>query len=165
MVRTWYKDCKDLIVDIDNGRCPEKKYRRVKKRVGSKVRCSNLCMYFSRWDIWTFGKHYFEVAMMLRNSLLVNGIIYNIDAWSNINEKEIEDFNKIDRILLCNILKVSKNLPKEALYLELRIMELNMIINSQRLIYFFDIMTRKRKRMLQNFMITQWFKETKGDWT
>merc|ERR1711954_222867 len=92
-------------------------------------------------------------------------MIYHVDAWSNLSKSDIEEFSKIDRILLCNILKVPRSVPKESLYLELGITEISMILRMRRLNYFFDVMTRKKTDMLQNFIMVQWHNETAGDWT
>ena len=38
-----------------------------------------------------FGKYYFEVAMVLRSSLLLSSLLLNAEAWVNITETEIRN--------------------------------------------------------------------------
>ena len=38
-----------------------------------------------------FGKFYFQVAMVFRNSLLISSLLTNAEAWYNITSGEIEE--------------------------------------------------------------------------
>ena len=42
----------------------------------------------------SFGKHYFEIATILRDSLFINGILWNMETWYDVKEKEIVDLEK-----------------------------------------------------------------------
>ena len=48
----------------------------------------------------SFGKHYFEIASILRESLFLNGILWNIETWYDMKEKDIIELEKIDKILI-----------------------------------------------------------------
>ena len=39
-----------------------------------------------------FGKYYFEVAIVLRSSLLLSSLLWNSEAWVNITDKDIRSF-------------------------------------------------------------------------
>ena len=41
-----------------------------------------------------FGKFYFEVALILRSSLLLSSILLNSEAWVNLSETEIRSLEK-----------------------------------------------------------------------
>ena len=45
----------------------------------------------------TFGQFYFEVAMMLRTSLLVNGMLFNLEAIGNISSNHINILEDCDK--------------------------------------------------------------------
>ena len=47
----------------------------------------------------SFGPHYFEIAMLLRESLLVNGVTTNAEVWHNITESEMSEFESLDKLL------------------------------------------------------------------
>ena len=64
----------------------------------------------------SFGKHYFEIASVLRNSLFINGILWNIETWYDIKENDINELEKIDKRLLKRILNVPSSTPSALLY-------------------------------------------------
>ena len=66
-----------------------------------------------------FGHFYFEVAMMLRNSLLVSSMLVNAEAWYKITKAELNLLESIDVQFLKRVLKAPKCTPTEMLYLEL----------------------------------------------
>ena len=37
----------------------------------------------------SFGQHYFDIGMMLRTSMLVNNMLYNIEAMNNLSTLQI----------------------------------------------------------------------------
>ena len=65
-----------------------------------------------------FGKHYFEVGMILRNSLLVSSMLFNSEAWYNLTNAELDLFETIDLIFVRQLLKAPKGTQKEMIYLE-----------------------------------------------
>ena len=48
----------------------------------------------------TFGKHYFEIARTLRESMLVNGLLTNCEVWHNLKEADVKKLEEVDRLLL-----------------------------------------------------------------
>ena len=66
-----------------------------------------------------FGKYYFEVAIILRNSLFVSSVLCNSEAWYNITNAELEYLETADLLLLRKILNAPKSTPREMLFLEL----------------------------------------------
>ena len=63
-----------------------------------------------------FGKHYFEVGIILRNSLLVSSMLFNSEAWYNITKAELDLFETIDLLLLRQLLNAPKGTPKEMIF-------------------------------------------------
>ena len=47
-----------------------------------------------------FGKYYFEVALVLRSSLLLSSILLNSEAWVNLTKTNIRSLEQIDEKLL-----------------------------------------------------------------
>ena len=52
-----------------------------------------------------FGQFYFEVALILRNSLLVSSMLCNSETWYNITKAELDLLETVDVQLLRSILK------------------------------------------------------------
>ena len=113
----------------------------------------------------TLGEHYFETAILLRETIFVNGILTNVEVWYGLKKSEIEEFEALDKMLLRKILKAPSSTPIESLYLELGCLDLDTIIKSRRLNYLHYVITRKESEMLSLFFNTQWkYPTNKKDW-
>merc|ERR1712240_336844 len=64
------------------------------------------------------GKHKMEIGLHPRQAMLLNGILYNCEAWHNISEEEIKILEKVDEYLLRSLVKAHSKVPLEFLYLE-----------------------------------------------
>ena len=55
-----------------------------------------------------FGPFFFECAVILRNSLLINGILTNAEAWYGLTKNDIETLESVDLLFLKYYLLVPK---------------------------------------------------------
>ena len=62
----------------------------------------------------SFGKHYVEIALLLRESMFVNGILFNAEVWYGLTKSELAEFEKLDRLLLRRFLQVPVSTPQES---------------------------------------------------
>jgi hypothetical protein len=111
-----------------------------------------------------FGDFYFEVAVILRNSLLVSSLLSNSEAWYNVTKSELDYLETVDLMLLRNILKAPKSTPKEMLYLELGCIPFREIIRKRRLSFLFYILHEDTNSMVYRFFETQLRDKTSKDW-
>ena len=111
-----------------------------------------------------FGKYYFEVAIILRNSLFVSSVLCNSEAWYNITNAELEYLETADLLLLRKILNAPKSTPKEMLFLELGCIRLRDIIKQRRLLYLHYILNEPIDSMIHKFLIIQLKSRNKKDW-
>ena len=95
----------------------------------------------------TFGKHYFEIARTLRESMLVNGLLTNCEVWHNLKEADVKKLEEVDSFLLRNFFQVASSCPIEALYLELGCVPLGLMIRSRRVNYLHHLVHRKENEM------------------
>ena len=116
-------------------------------------------------DVISFGSHYIEIALLLRESLLINGMMTNAEIWYNFSDSEVKEFEALDKMFLRKVLGTPGSTPSEALYLELGILPISVIVKARRVNYLHSILSRDEKGMLYSFFITQWYNPTKGDWT
>ena len=65
-----------------------------------------------------FGKHTITVGLKRREVMLLNGILFNSEAWHGVTKKQIKTFEAIDAQLLKGILKAHGKTSSEFLYLE-----------------------------------------------
>ena len=116
-------------------------------------------------DEVNFGPHYFEIALLLRESMLINGTTTNAEIWYNFSQNEVQEFENLDKLYLRRILRVPKSTPTESFYLETGAIPVGVIIQSRRLNYLHRILTSDKSGMLYKFFLAQWNNPSKGDWT
>ena len=82
-----------------------------------------------------FGKYHFEVAMVLRSSLLLNSILLNSEAWVNLTNKNIRTLEQIDESFISKILECESNTSNTIKYLELGIYPIRFEIMKRKIIF------------------------------
>ena len=76
------------------------------------------------------GEYYMETAILMRESIFINGILTNAEVWYNLTKEEIKQIEDLDLTLLRKLLNVPYSTPKEAFYLELGILPIGVIIKA-----------------------------------
>ena len=104
-----------------------------------------------------------EAGLRLRQAMLVNGILYNSEAWQGIEEKDIILLEKIDEALLRGILKAHPKIPLEALYLETKSVPIRFIVASRRLMYLHTILQKDETEMVKKVYEAQKTNPSPGD--
>ena len=133
--------------------------QRISKGLGIITQILNLL------EIVSFGKHYMEIALLLRESMFINGILFNAEVWYGLSKAEVIEFEKLDRLLLRRILAVPFSTPKEAFFLELGIVPIGVLIKTRRIQYLHNLVNKNEKEMIHQFFTTQWNNPIKADWT
>ena len=111
-----------------------------------------------------FGKLYFTVAIILRNSLLVSSVLCNSEAWFNITKTELDLIETVDLMLLRSLLRAPKSVPKEILFLELGVLPLRDLIMQRRLNFLYYILTQRTNSIIFQIFETQNKYRSKTDW-
>ena len=112
-----------------------------------------------------FGNHYFEIALLLRESMLINGTLTNAEIWYNLSESDIKKFEYLDRLFFRRLFNVPETTPREAFYLEMGVVPINILLKGRRVKYLHNILKQNKNSMLYTVFITQWHNPCKGDWT
>jgi hypothetical protein len=60
-----------------------------------------------------FGEFYFEIAVILRNALLVSSMLCNSEAWYNVSKPELDLLETVDNQFLRSVLKAPKSTPND----------------------------------------------------
>ena len=103
-----------------------------------------------------FGKYYFEVATVLRESLFLSSMLLNSEAWVNYSDKDIRTLEKSDEILFGKILDCEAKTSNTLKYLELGILPIRFEIMRRKLAFLQYILKQD-----QNSMIFQVLKATR----
>ena len=115
-------------------------------------------------DSICLGGYYFESAMTLRNSILVNGMLFNSEVWYDLKETEIRILEQIDETFLRKLLNAHCKTPLEALYLELGCIPIRYIIKARRINYLHYLVKLKNDELLAKFFKAQLNFPEKNDW-
>ena len=99
-------------------------------------------------DTVLFGKYFFEVAMILRSSLLLSSLLLNSEAWVNLSEKDIRSLERTDEILLSKILDSEANTSNTFKYLELGIYPIRFEIMKRKSIFLQYILQQDKESMM-----------------
>ena len=112
----------------------------------------------------SFGSKYFEIAIILREAKLINGILTNVEVWYGLQTKEICELEEVDKLLLRRIFQVPNSACIESLYLELGLTPIRGIIKARRINYLHTLVQLKDEEMLFRFFEAQWKYPVKNDW-
>ena len=111
-----------------------------------------------------FGPFQFEVAKILRDSLLINGILTNSEAWYNLTKEEINELQEVDEQLLRKMLETGKCNPKVMLYLEMGCTPIKFIIMKRRIMFLHEILNQEKTSLLFRFFLAMYKNPVRGDW-
>ena len=82
-----------------------------------------------------FGKHKYEVAMKLRESILLSRMLCNSEVWHGLTDANIATLESVDQAFLRNMLNAHSKTPKEMLYLETGEVPIKWIVKQRRINY------------------------------
>ena len=111
-----------------------------------------------------FGPYYFQVAIILRNTILANGILTNSEAWYGLNDSDLEILEGVDEQLLRRVLEVPSTCPKEMLYLEMGCVPFKYIVASRRLNFLHYILNEDDSSLIHQVLKSQSEQPVKDDW-
>ena len=101
-----------------------------------------------------YGPFYFEVGLVLRQSMLINGILTNAESWYGLKETDMEQLEQVDEQFLRIFLEVGKGCPKEMLYLETGVIPIRFHIYKRRLMFLHYLLNEGEKSLLNKFIET-----------
>ena len=124
-----------------------------------------IAQIMSMVDKISLGKHYFKIALLLRESIFLSSVLTNSEVWYRVTKAELEELESLDRSLLKRIFSVPDSTPTAALYLETGSMSIATTIKARRVNYLHYLVKLPEKEMLSQFFNCQWLEESKFDWT
>ena len=95
-----------------------------------------------------FGKYYFEVALILRSSLLLSSILLNSEAWVNLTDKNIRTLEQMDEMLLSKIMGCDANTSNIFKYLELGICPVRFEIKKRKILFLHYLLQEDHSSMV-----------------
>ena len=112
----------------------------------------------------SLGHFYFEISFLLREAMLLNGMLTNLEVWHPINNKQIEVLENVDLMLLRKIVKGHSKTPKEAFFLETGLLPIKYVAIKRRLMYLHNILTKPKTELIRKVYEVQKQLFTTKDW-
>ena len=81
--------------------------------------------------------------------MLLNGILYNSEAWHSLTEADIRLLESVDEYLLRALVKAHSKTPLEFLYLEAGAIPIRFIITSRCLLFHNNILKRENQELVK----------------
>ena len=111
-----------------------------------------------------FGRFYYQVGIILRNSLLVSSLLCNSESWYHVTNSELELLESVDLSFLRKLLKAPRATPKEMIYLELGCVPLRELIIKRRVLFLHYILNESENSIILRFFNAQLKKRKPKDW-
>ena len=112
----------------------------------------------------SLGMFYFDIALTLRESVFLNGILTNRETWYNIKEEHFKVLEDADNSLMRNIFNAHSKTACELFWLETGRIPVRYIVSKRRLMYLWTILKRSEDQLVRKVYNAQKLKPTKGDW-
>ena len=112
----------------------------------------------------SFGYYYFEIAMMFRESMLLNGILCSSEVLYGITSAHIEMLEKCDRLFMRRVFDCPISTPIESYYSETSTIPVRFILIGRRLMYLWTLLQKSEKELARNVFETQKLFPVKNDW-
>ena len=101
------------------------------------------------------GQNKMEIGLKLRQAMLLNGLLFNSEAWHNITEAEIKLLEAVDEHLLRSLVGGHAKTPLEFLYLEAGAIPIRFILSCRRMICLQAILKRDDEELTKRVYQSQ----------
>ena len=112
----------------------------------------------------SFGHHYFQMATMFRQSMLINSILCNSEVLYGLNKTHIETLESVDTYFWRNVFGSMVTTPIESYFIETNSVPLRYIIMARRIMYYWNILQKDDSELVKKVFVTQRSLVTKNDW-
>jgi hypothetical protein len=111
------------------------------------------------------GSNRLEAGLMLRESILINSLLFSAEAWSAVSEKQLARLEVVDTSLLRQLTgNGHSKCPTEFHHLETGTLKLRHILTYRRLMFHHEILSRDNDETIKKIYLKQKQHSVKGDW-
>ena len=121
----------------------------------------------------SFGNFHFEIGLLLRITMLVNGILFNTEAMFNIQQKHIDQLEECDKIFMRKLFDSGHGTPIESFYIESSAWPLRYIIMGRKFMFYWALLRKNEDELVKAVFNAQrefpsrkkddWVSEVQGD--
>ena len=95
------------------------------------------------------GSYRVRAGLLLRQAILLNGTLFNSEAWHSLSSSQVDSFDKLDQCLLRGLLGGHSKIPVPSLYLETSQVPLRYILACRRILCLHKILQRSKDDMIR----------------
>ena len=112
----------------------------------------------------SFGPHYFQMAILFRNTILLSSMLCNVEVLYGITQAHVEKLEQADRIFFRRLFEVPNCTAIEAFYLETSTIPVRFLLIKKRLSYYWNILQREDDELVKKVYCSQKSFSVKKDW-
>ena len=112
----------------------------------------------------SFGQHYFEMAALFRQSMLINSILCNSEVLYGLNKSHIETLESVDVYFWRNVFSSMVSTPIESYYIETNTLPIRFICMARRLMYYWNLLNKDESELARKVFMTQKSLPIRNDW-
>ena len=112
----------------------------------------------------SFGSYFFQMALVFRNSQLINGTLYNMEALHGVKNRHLNMIEESDKMFFRNIFDCPQGTPLEAFFLETSTIPLRFILQGRRLMYLWTLLKKPETELAREVYVAQKQFKTKDSW-
>ena len=112
----------------------------------------------------SMGLHYFEIFLILRESILLSKMLLSAESWHKLFLYQIEKLENVDKIFLRKMFNCHSKTGIEFLFSESGTIPIRIKISVQRLLYWWHILNVLKSEMIFKVYSAQKLSPVAGDW-
>ena len=94
---------------------------------------------FSMLSQVSLGHFYFEIALIMRDSMLVSKLVSTSEEWYDVTKQEYKKLESVYEMFYRRLFNVQISTPKESLYMETGKIPIKYIIKMRRVMYWWHV--------------------------
>ena len=102
-------------------------------------------------------------GFILRQAMLINGTLFNSEAWHGVTLSDVESLEKVDECLIRGLVKGHSKMPIPAIFLETGQAPLRFVLASRRILYLQTILKRDSTELTSRILRAQIADPLQGD--
>ena len=110
----------------------------------------------------SFGFYYFQMGILFRNSMLVNGMLCSVESLYGLKMHHIETLEKCDKSFFRQLFKSGACTPIESFYLQTNTLPLRHIIMGRRLMFLWCILQKSENELVRKALDSQTLSSVKN---
>ena len=104
------------------------------------------------------------MALMFRQSMLINSILCNIEVLYGVTKAHVEQLESVDKNFMRRICQAPISTPVESFFIEGNVMPLRFVIMGRRIMYYHTLLQKSDDELVKTVFVTQQQFSVKNDW-